>query len=125
VTRRTLLALAAVALLCRVLAALALGGSFHFADEAIYADAAQRLTAGHGFTATYAQAPGFPALLALLPGSADSGILLIRLELALIAVLGCWLMYVMASRMFGQKAAMLAVAFYALDPLLVVSAALL
>ena len=72
------LALLLVAVIARVAAALAIGGEFHFADEAIYLDAARRLSGGDGFGAAYRKVPAYPVFLSCChsaprPASCSSG----------------------------------------------------
>ena len=50
----------------RLLAAIWLGNSIHFPDEAVYSDAAHRLVAGLGFADSYHREPVYPMMLALL-----------------------------------------------------------
>lgn len=122
---RRLTAIVLVALLLRVVAAVALGNGFHFADEVGYADAARRLLAGEGFAETYSRVPGYPALLALLGAPAPSTVLWLRLAQAVVAALGAAVTFVAADRLLGPAAATAAAIIYAMDPLLVVAAGLL
>jgi hypothetical protein len=85
---RRLTAVVLIALVPRTVAALALGNSFHFADEAGYADAARRLLSGEGFGDSYRGVPGYPALLALLGAPAPSAVVWLRLAQAVVAALG-------------------------------------
>jgi len=106
-------------------AAITVGGSFHFVDEAIYFDAAHHLLAGKGFGASYANVLGYPVILAALAAPWPGSLLLVRCAQAAIAGAGCVLVLALGKRMFGLTAALVAAALYALDPLLVVTAALL
>jgi hypothetical protein len=122
---RRLTAIVLIALVPRAVAALALGNGFHFADEAGYFDAARALVSGEGFAESYQRVPGYPALLALLAAPAPSAVLWLRLAQAAIAAIGAAVTFVAADRLLGRTAAIAATAIYALDPLLVVAAALL
>lgn len=104
---------------------IAVGDDFHFADEAQYADAARKLLGGDGFGATYLKVPGYPVLLALLGIPAPASTLWLRMAQALVAALGAALVFLAADRLSGRTAAIAAAVIYALDPLLVVAAALL
>lgn len=119
------LALLALALIARIAAALLIGGGFHFADEAIYVDAAKRLAEGAGFGGGYQQAPGYPVFLMLLSLALPPGLTLLRAGQAVVAALGTLLVFKLAERMFGRRTAIVAGLVYALDPLLVISSALL
>ena len=125
IARRTLLALLLAALVARLVAALTLGGAFRFVDEAIYFDAAMRLRSGAGLGAGYANVPGYPALLAVLGTVVPPQTVPLRLAQAVLASLGCVLCFGLARRLGGDRAGLAAAALYAVDPLLVVSAALL
>jgi len=122
---RRLTAVVLIALVPRVVAAIALGNGFHFADEAEYADTARRLLSGEGFGETYGRVPGYPALLALLAAPAPETVLWLRLAQAVVAAVGAAVTFVAADRLMGRTAAVAAAAIYALDPLLVVAAGLL
>jgi 4-amino-4-deoxy-L-arabinose transferase-like glycosyltransferase len=114
-----------VALIPRVIAVIAVGEGFHFADEAQYADAARKLLDGEGFGATYLKVPGYPVLLAVLGIPAPASTLWLRMAQALVAALGAALVFLAADRLSGRTSAIAAAVIYALDPLLVVAAALL
>lgn len=117
--------LVALALVPRLAAALVLGNQFHFADEATYVDAAQRLLSGGGFGAQYSNVPAYPTLLAMLSAPFAPSIVWLRLAQAVLAALGAGLTFVLAERMLGRATAIAAAVIYALDPLLVVAAGLL
>jgi 4-amino-4-deoxy-L-arabinose transferase-like glycosyltransferase len=123
--RRVLVGVVVVALAARVAAALVLGSTFHFVDEAIYVDAAMRLRTGAGLGAGYDNVPGYPALLAILGTPVPSQVVLLRLAQAALASLGCVLCFGLARRLGGDRAGFAAAVLYAVDPLLVVSAGLL
>ncbi len=114
-----------LALIPRVVAALALGNQFYFADEAGYLDAARRLLSGAGFGDDYSRVPGYPALLALLALPIPEGLLWLRLAQAIVTALGAAVTFVAAERFLGRPAAIAAAVIYALDPLLVVAGGLL
>jgi 4-amino-4-deoxy-L-arabinose transferase-like glycosyltransferase len=119
------LALLLVAVVARIVAALAVGGDFHFADEAIYLDAARRLAGGDGFATAYRRVPAYPVFLALLSFGVPVGLVFIRLAQAAVAGFGTLLVMALAERMIGRRAAIAAGLVYALDPLLVMAAGLL
>jgi 4-amino-4-deoxy-L-arabinose transferase-like glycosyltransferase len=123
--QRILLGLLVAALLARLAAALLLGGALHFVDEATYVDAAARLRGGAGLGADYTHVPGYPAFLAIIGAVVGNRIMPLRLVQAAVAALGCLLCFDLARRMGGDRAGLAAAGLYALDPLLVVSAALL
>jgi 4-amino-4-deoxy-L-arabinose transferase-like glycosyltransferase len=112
-------------LLARLVAAAALGGGFHFADETQYVDAARRLLSGDGFDPDYRRVPGYPALLAALGGVSPDSVLWLRLSQAALTATGVAFTFLLGDRLVGRTAGFAAAAVYALDPLLVVSAALL
>jgi 4-amino-4-deoxy-L-arabinose transferase-like glycosyltransferase len=114
-----------LALVARIGAALAVGNGFHFADEAIYVDAARRLSQGGGFDSGYQQVPGYPVFLMLLSVGLPTTVLFLRLCQAAVAALGAILVFGLADRMFGRPIAIGAGLVYALDPLLVIGAGLL
>jgi 4-amino-4-deoxy-L-arabinose transferase-like glycosyltransferase len=122
---RWLTAVVLGAVVLRVAAAVAIGDRFHFADEAVYLDAAGRLLKGEGFGAAYAQTPGYPLFLAVLSSLLPNSVLAIRLAQGILAGLGSVLVYVLGERLAGRGPALVATAIYAVDPLLVVSAGLL
>jgi hypothetical protein len=112
-------------LVARVGAAFAVGGGFHFADEAIFVDVAQRLSAGGGFGIEYSQVPAYPVFLLLLSLGLAESVVFLRVAQAAVAALGTLLVFGLADRMFGRRAAIAAGLVYALDPLLVISSGLL
>ncbi len=122
---RWLLTILLLALVARVVAAIAVGGSFKFADEAIYVDTARRLTSGEGFGAEYRGVPAYPVFIALLSLGLPVGVTFLRVVQAVIAGLGAGLVVLLADRLFGRRPAVLAGLVYALDPLLVIASALL
>lgn len=115
----------ALAIAARLVAAVALGGSLHFIDEAIYLDAAHRLLAGGGYGADYANVPAYPALLAALAAPWPESLLLVRCSQAVLAGAASALVIALGRRTVGATAALIAAALYALDPLLVVAGGLL
>lgn len=118
--------LLAVALLTRLAAALFAGGNaFRFVDEAIYVDAAERLRGGAGYSVDYANVPGYPVFLALLGLLGPSSVLALRMGQATLVALGALLCFELGRRLGGRPAGLAAAGLYSLDPLLVVSAALL
>ena len=118
--------LVAVALLTRLAAALFAGGDrFWFVDETRYVDAAQSLREGTGFPAGSADVPGYPAFLALLGVFLPAEVLALRIGQALLVAFGGLLCFDLGRRLGGRSAGLTAAALYSLDPLLVVSAALL
>jgi 4-amino-4-deoxy-L-arabinose transferase-like glycosyltransferase len=114
-----------VALATRVAAALAVGSGLHFPDEAIYVDAARRLSMGGGFGLEYKNVPGYPVFLVVLSLGTDASVLYFRVAQGVVAAAGTLVVLALADRMFGQRAAIVAGTLYALDPLLVVSSGLL
>jgi 4-amino-4-deoxy-L-arabinose transferase-like glycosyltransferase len=125
VSGEAMLLLVALAAGARLLAALTIGNQAYFPDETAYVDAAHALLAGQGFGAGYYRGPIYPALLAgltmLVPGTLTA----LRVAQGLVAALGTILVVDLAERIFGRRTALVAGAFYALDPLLVVSNVLL
>ena len=119
------LPLFALALVTRIAASLATGGGFHFADEAIYVDAARRLSQGAGFSPDYQQAPGYPVFLMLLSLALPGQLLFLRVAQAAVTAVGTLLVFRLGDRMVGRPAAIAAGLVYALDPLLVVASGLL
>ena len=105
-------------MLARVVAALVIGGSFKFADEAVYVDTARRLAEGDGFGADYRRVPAYPVFLALLSLGLPAGLTYIRIAQAVVAGLGAVLVFGLSDRIFGRRVAVLAGLVYALDPLL-------
>lgn len=120
-----MVALVVVALIGRISAALALGGTFYFADEAIYVDTARRLLAGNGFGAEYQRVPGYPVFLALLSAGLPGGLVLLRVGQGVVAALGGLLVFRLTEPLAGFRAAIVAGLIYALDPLLMVASGLL
>ncbi len=118
-------AIVAVAVAARVVAALALGDSFHFIDEALHLDTARRLLAGAGYGAAYANVPGYPVILAVLAAPWRGSLLLVRCAQAVATGVGATLVIALGARTFGPAVGLAAGAFYAVDPLLVVTGALL
>ena len=124
--RVSLFVLTSCAALTRVVAAIVLGDRFHFVDETIYLDAARHLLAGEGYGAGYANVPGQPLLLAALAAPFPASLLAVRVLHALVVgVAGSLVLHALGSRTVGASATRVALAFYALDPLLVVAGGLL
>ena len=118
--------LLAAAVASRIAAALLAGGSsFRFVDEALYADAAEHLRAGAGLPAYAADAPGYPIFLALLGLVAPGGVLALRVAQGMVVAVGALLCFELGRRLGGRPAGLTAAALFSLDPLLVVSSALL
>lgn len=117
--------LLALALVARIGAVLTMGSGFHFADEAIYVDTARRLSDGVGFGVEYQQVPGYPVLLLLLSLGLFDQLPYLRAAQAIVAAFGTLLVFQLANRMFGHRAAVAAGLVYALDPLLVIASGLL
>lgn len=122
---RWAIALVAVGVVARLGAAIWLGGSLHFVDEAIYVDAARRLLAGDGFGAAYTNVPAYPLFLAVLGAPWPEDVGLIRAAQAVVTALGVVPLLWLGQRVFGTGPARVAGVLYALDPLMVVSGALL
>jgi hypothetical protein len=122
---RWVVTLLLLGLVARIGAALAVGGGFHFADEAMYVDAVRRLSAGEGFGIEYRQVPAYPVFLLLLSSGLPAGLTFLRVAQAVVAAFGTLLVFRLADRMFGYRAAIAAGLVYALDPLLVISSGLL
>ncbi|MFL5495215.1 MAG: glycosyltransferase family 39 protein [Gemmatimonadales bacterium] len=114
-----------IALIPRVAAAVLLGNEFHFADEANYLDTAHRLLSGNGFGRKYLSVPAYPVFLAALAAPLAATLMWVRIAQAVVAALGAGLTFTVADRLIGRPAAVAAALMYALDPLLVVAAALL
>jgi 4-amino-4-deoxy-L-arabinose transferase-like glycosyltransferase len=122
---RWLVTILLLAVLARVVAALVIGGSFKFADEAVYVDTARRLSGGEGFGVEYLRVPAYPVFLAALSLGFPVGLTVVRVAQAAVAGLGVVLLFELADRIFGRRPAVAAGLVYALDPLLVISAGLL
>ena len=88
-------------------------------------DAAGRLIRGLGFAPDYVSVPAYPIFLGLLDLVTPAGLVGVRVGQAVIVALGCLLCYQLGRRLQAPAAGLAAAAIYALDPLLVVSAALL
>jgi hypothetical protein len=114
-----------LAVVARIVAALLIGGGFYFADEAIYVDAARRLSQGGGFGIEYQSVPAYPVFLALLSFGLPVGLTWLRAGQAVVAALGSVFVFDLADRMFGRRTATVAALVYALDPLLVMASGLL
>jgi 4-amino-4-deoxy-L-arabinose transferase-like glycosyltransferase len=121
---RIRLGVLALALVARLVTAMAIGGQFRFSDETAYVDAAERLVDGLGFNPAYSSVPAYPAFLALLRLFIPENLVAIRVAQASVLAFGCILCYELARRVQGELAGLGAAALYALDPLLIVSAAL-
>jgi 4-amino-4-deoxy-L-arabinose transferase-like glycosyltransferase len=117
--------LVTLALITRVVAALAIGTDFHFADEAIYVDTARRLSQGGDFGADYSQVPGYPVFLMLVSLGNLGSPGLLRLAQAVVVSMGAIPVFWLADCTFGRLTAIAAGLVYALDPLLVISSGLL
>lgn len=114
--------------MARLAAAFLAGGdAFRFMDEAVYADAAERLRAGVGLAADYTRnrVPGYPVFLALVDFLVPDGVLALRLGQAALVAFGTLLCFDLGRRLGGPAAGLAAAALYSLDPLLVLSAGLL
>jgi 4-amino-4-deoxy-L-arabinose transferase-like glycosyltransferase len=123
---RLAIALVVLAALTRVVAALALGSSFHFVDETIYVDAARHLLSGGGFGESYRNVPAQPVWLALLAAPWPEQLTWVRATHAIATgLIGGLVLHALGTRIVGAAAARVALAFYALDPLLVVAGGLL
>ena len=96
-------------------------------DEAVYADAAERLWAGVGLGADYTRnrVPGYPVFLALVDFLVPGGVLALRLGQAALVAFGALLCFDLGRRLGGPAAGLAAAALYSLDPLLILSAGLL
>jgi 4-amino-4-deoxy-L-arabinose transferase-like glycosyltransferase len=114
-----------LALVARLVAALVIGGGFHFHDETVYADTARQLSSGGGFGSEYGAGPAYPLFLALLSLGQPVGVTFLRVSQAMMAALGSVLVFRLADRMFGRGPAVVAGLVYALDPLLVITSCLL
>lgn len=116
----------ALAVVTRLVAAILLGDRFHFIDEAIYVDAARALLAGNGYGDRYANVPAHPVFLALLAAPWSQSVVLLRCAQAIVTgVLGGVVLYALGTRTVGVHATWVALALWALDPLVVVAGALL
>lgn len=114
-----------VGVVARIAVAVLLGDRFHFADEAIYVDAAGRIAHGGALGAQYRSVPGYPFMLAALRTMAPPGILGLRVAQATVTAAGGALVVALAGTLVGLRAAVAAGLLYALDPLLAVSGSLL
>jgi len=119
------IALVVLGAAARIGAAVWLGGSFHFIDEAIYVDAARRLLAGEGFGASYDNVPAYPLVLAGLAAPWPDQVVLVRVAQGVVTALGVVPLLWLGQRLLGAWPARVAGVLYALDPLMAVSGALL
>jgi 4-amino-4-deoxy-L-arabinose transferase-like glycosyltransferase len=103
----------------------AAGDVFRFVDEAIYVEGAERVRSGAALSGTAADVPGYPVFLALIGLLVPGGVLALRLAQAIVVALGCLLCFDLGRRLGGRSTGLAAATLYSLDPLLVVSAALL
>src|SRR5688500_12566796 len=85
-----------LAVLARVVAALVVGGSFKFADEAAYVDTARRLSGGEGFGVEYVRVPAYPVFLAALSLGLPAGLGFVRVAQAAVVGLGAVLVFQLA-----------------------------
>ncbi len=123
---RVAIALIVLAGTTRLVAALALGDTFHFVDETFYVDAARHLLAGEGFGAGYRNVPAQPLWLAVLAAPWPERLVWLRAAHAIaVGVLGGTALHALGTRLLGGAATRIALGFYALDPLLVVAGGLL
>jgi hypothetical protein len=122
---RWMATLLTVALVARFGAVLATAGGFHFADEAIYVDAAQRLSSGAGFGHDYNNVPAYPVFLLMLSLGMSAGPTFLRVAQAAVGAIGTLAVFALADRVFGRRIAIVAALIFALDPLIVISSALL
>lgn len=123
---RAAIALIGLAVVTRVIAALALGDTFHFVDETIYVDAARHLLAGDGYGDGYRNVPAQPVWLAVLAAPWPDRLTWLRVAHATaIGLLGGVTLRALGTRLVGAAATRVALAFYAVDPLLVVAGGLL
>lgn len=115
-----------LAAVTRLVAAFALGDTFHFVDETLYVDAARHLLAGEGFGDGYRNVPAQPVWLAVLAAPWPERLVWLRAAHAIAAgVLGGLAIHALGTRLVGAAATRVALAFYAVDPLLVVAGGLL
>ncbi len=119
------LLLVVAALLPRLAASAFLGESFHFIDETIYVDAASQLRTEGAFAPDYTNVPAYPVILALLSLPFGAGVLALRGMQAVLTAAGILLVVALTERFFGKRAALFAGVLYILDPLMVISSALL
>jgi hypothetical protein len=122
---RWMVMLLVVALVARFGATLALGGGFHFADEAVYVDAAQRLANGGGFSHDYNNVPAYPVFLLMLSLGLSAGPTFLRVAQAAVGAFGTLAVFALADRVFQRRIAIMAALVFALDPLVVISSGLL
>lgn len=123
---RAAIAWIGLAVVTRVIAALALGDTFHFVDETIYVDAARHLLAGDGYGDGYRNVPAQPVWLAVLAAPWPDRLTWLRVGHAMaIGLLGGVALRALGTRLVGAAATRVALAFYAVDPLLVVAGGLL
>lgn len=120
-----MLTLLILALVARLGAAVSLAGGFHFADEAIYVDAAHRLQGGGGFSPDYNNVPAYPVLLAMLSFGFPVGPTFLRFAQAAVGAFGTLAVFALADRVFGRRVAIVAGLIFAIDPLVAISSALL
>jgi len=115
-----------LAALTRVVAGVVLGDRIHFIDEALYIDAARALLAGNGFGHGYANVPAQPVFLAVLAAPWPRSLVLVRCGQGLVTgLVGGAVLRALGRRTFGPAATRVALALWALDPLVVVAGALL
>jgi hypothetical protein len=123
---RLAMALIVLAAITRLVAALALGSAFHFVDETIYVDAARHLLSGDGFGTGYRNVPAQPVWLAILAAPWPEQLTWVRAAHAIATgMIGGLVLQALGTRLVGAAATRVALAFYAVDPLLVVAGGLL
>jgi 4-amino-4-deoxy-L-arabinose transferase-like glycosyltransferase len=115
----------AIAVFARLVAAFVIGSEFRFADEIDYVDAADRLLEGNGFDPHYERVPGYPVILGALKLVTPEPLVSLRAAHAILAGMGALALYLFVRRFAGYWPAVAAMLVYALDPLLVVTGALL
>lgn len=124
-SRRLVLALVLAAAVARSVAAVTFGDQLIFTDERDYVDAVASVRAGNGFGVHYARVPAYPLALLALGTVVPFGVVGLRAAQALVAAGGAALVIAVTTPIFGRGAGLFAGLIYALDPLLVVAAALL
>lgn len=119
-TGRWLLALFLTALLVRMVVAVRLGEAAVFPDSLAYRNIARNLLAGRGFGESAdrraSRAPGYPLLLALVPGGASGSLVPVRLVQSLIGASTCLLVWLLARHLFGTPTAFAAMSMAAIYP---------
>lgn len=124
--RRKLLIILTVALLIRlVFIAVLPPNGYIFSDAQHYDKAAVSLLAGDGWGENYNRSPLYPVLMAGVYGLFGHSFVAMRVFEAALGVLLCWLIFLIALRLFNPSVALLAAGLAALHPHFLIIAGIL